>query len=68
MVITKGEIVDCKDLGGKNCRMTIWVEIENEESIRKFVGREFALVYGDYEKEAREMAEKLGVRVLQLTA
>jgi hypothetical protein len=64
MVITKGEVVDCKDLGGENCRTTIWVEIENEESIRKFVGREFALVYGDYEKEAREMAEKLGVRVL----
>jgi len=64
MVVTKGRVVDCKDLGGENCRITMWVEIENEESIHKFVGREFAMVYGDYEKEAREMGEKLGVRVL----
>lgn len=64
MVVTRGRVVSCKDLEGKNCRITIWVEIEDEGPIQKFVGREFAMVYGDYEKEAREMGEKLGVRVL----
>jgi len=64
MVIAKGEVVDCKDLGGDNCRMTVWVEVEREESIHRFVGREFAMVYGDYEEQAREIAEKLGLRVL----
>jgi L-fucose isomerase-like protein len=64
IVVVKGKMVDCKDLGGENCRMTIWVEIEDEESIQKFVGREFAMVYGDYEKEAREIGEKLGLKVL----
>ncbi len=64
MVVTKGDLVDCKDLGGKNCRITTWVELENEESIHKFVGREFAMVYGDYEDESKELAAKLGLRVL----
>jgi len=64
MVIAKGEVVDCKDIGGENCRITIWVELENEESIHKFVGREFAMVYGDYEEKARQIGEKLGIRAL----
>jgi len=64
IVVMKGKVLDCKDLGGENCRMTVWVEIENEESIRKFVGRECAIVYGDYEKEAKEIGEKLGLKIL----
>lgn len=63
-VVVKGKVLDCKDLGGENCRMTIWVEIEDEESINKFVGREFAMVYGDYEKEAREIGVNLGLKVI----
>jgi len=64
MVITKARVIECKDLGGENCRMTISVELRNEETIRKFVGREFALVYGDYTKEARELAKSLGIKTL----
>jgi len=64
IVVVKGKVLDCKDLGGDNCRMTIWVEIEDKESIHKFVGRECAMVYGDYEKEAKQIGEKLGQRVL----
>lgn len=64
IVITKGKVVDCKDLGNKDCRITIWVEVENEETMHKFVGREFAMVYGDYEKAAKELARSLGIRVL----
>lgn len=64
MVVVTGRVTDCKDIGGKNCRITIWVTIENEETIHKFVAREFAMVYGDYEKEVKEFAGKLGIKIL----
>lgn len=64
ILITKGQVLDCKDLEGDNCRITICVELENEETIRKFVGREFAMVYGDYEKDAKETSQRLGLQVL----
>jgi hypothetical protein len=64
IVVTKGKVVDCKDLGNKDCRITVWVELENEKAIHKFVGREFALVYGDYEKETKEVISKLGIGVI----
>jgi len=65
MAVAKGKVVDCKDLGGENCRMTVWVRMEKPALIAKFVAREFAMVYGDYEKEAVERAEKLGLRVIR---
>lgn len=64
MVVAKGKVLDCKDLEGDNCRMTIWVEIEDTDIISKFVGREFAMVYGDYAKKARELGRKIGLTVL----
>lgn len=64
IVVVRGKVLDCKDLKGENCRMTIWVEVENEEAIHKSVGREFAMVYGDYEKKAKKVAEDLGIEVL----
>jgi hypothetical protein len=64
ILVTKGKVLDCKDLGGENCRMTVWVEIASEKSISKFVGRECAMIYGDYEKEAKQIGEKLGLKVL----
>jgi len=64
ILITKAKVLDCKDVGGENCRMTIWVELEGEEVIRKFVGKEFAMVYGDHTREAKAVAESFGLRVL----
>jgi len=64
LVVVTGKVTECKDLEGDNCRMTIWVELENAELIRKFVGREFAMIYGDYAKETREIGAKLGLKVL----
>lgn len=64
LVVVKGNVVDCKDLEGDNCRMTVWVEIADEDAIRKFVGREFAMVYGNYVKEIEEMGKKLGLKIL----
>jgi L-fucose isomerase-like protein len=64
IVIVKGKLVDCKDLGGENCRMTVWVEIENETVINQFVGREFAMVYGDYRHEVKELTKRLNLEVI----
>jgi len=63
LFVFKGEVVDCKDLGGDNCRMTIWVKMSSPESVRNFVGRECAMVYGDYVREAAEIGKILGLKV-----
>jgi L-fucose isomerase-like protein len=63
MVVAKGKVVDCKDLGGQNCRMTVWIKVEKPELIAKFVAREFAMVYGDFVEEAAETAQKSGLKV-----
>ena len=63
IVVVKAEAVDCKDLGNETCRMTVRVRLKNENIPRKFVGREFAMVYGDYLKEAKEIGAKLGLAV-----
>jgi len=65
MIVAKGKVIDCKDLGGENCRMTVWVQMEKPQLIERFVAREFAVVYGDYGKEVTEVAERLGLRVLR---
>jgi L-fucose isomerase-like protein len=65
MVVAKGNVVDCKDLGGQNCRMTVWVRMEKPELIARFVAREFAMVYGDCEEESMRTAERLGLKVLR---
>jgi hypothetical protein len=64
IVVTTGKVVDCQDLGGETCRITMWVTVDNEAVIHKFVAREFAMVYGNYESEVKELAEKLGIVVL----
>jgi len=64
IVVTKAKVIDCRDLGNQTCRMTIWTQLENEDIIRKFVGREFAMVYGDYAKEAKEIGAMLGLEAL----
>jgi L-fucose isomerase-like protein len=64
LVVAKGNVQDCRDLEGENCRMTVWVKLDDAEVIHKFVGREFAMVYGDYADEVREFGMKLGLKVL----
>jgi L-fucose isomerase-like protein len=64
IVATRGKVVECRDLGGQKCRMTVSVKVDDEKVIHKFVGREFAMVYGDYVKQSEQLARDLGVRVL----
>lgn len=60
IVVVKGKVLDCKDLGGDNCRMTVWVELEYENVVGRFVGREFAMVYGDYKKDIEGIGDSIG--------
>jgi L-fucose isomerase-like protein len=62
IVVAKGRVVDCKDLGGQNCRMTVWIKMEKPELIAKLAAREFAMVYGDYVEEAAETAQESGLK------
>jgi len=55
-------VVDCKDLEGDNCRITVYVRLESEQTVSKLVGREFALVYGDYADKASAVAEILNLK------
>jgi L-fucose isomerase-like protein len=55
----KGEVFKCGDVGGDNCRTTVWVEVKDEYLVHQIVGREFALVYGDYVEEALEVGKTL---------
>ena len=59
-----GEVLGCRDLGGENSRMTITVRMEDGESVRRFLGRECAIVYGDYAVEARGIGARLSLEAL----
>lgn len=62
IVVAKAEVVDCKDLEGDNCRITIYVRPESEQTVSKLVSREFALVYGDCADKASAVAEILNLK------
>jgi|GEM_PF-3871769 len=63
MVVMKGEVVESKDLGGDNCRTTVWVRIDERRIVHRLTGREFAMVYGNYTEEAGEVGRLLGIEV-----
>jgi hypothetical protein len=64
LVAVRGKVVGCMDLEGDNCRMTVWVKLVDEDAICKFVGREFAMVYGDFTEEVKQVGEKLGLKTI----
>jgi L-fucose isomerase-like protein len=59
IVVIKGDVVKCGDVGGDNCRTTVWVEVKDEYLVHQIVGREFAMVYGDYVEEAKEVGKMI---------
>jgi hypothetical protein len=61
IVAISGDVIDCKDIGGDNCRITVWVEVE-DKLIHNLVEREVAMVYGNYVEEAKEVGIALGVK------
>jgi hypothetical protein len=64
MSVFRGEVLDCRNLGGENCRMTITVRMEGGDSIRRFLGRECAMDHGDYAAEARGIGARLSLEIL----
>ena len=64
VVVMKGEVICSKDLGGENCRNTVFIRLDNPELVHKITGREFAMVYGDYVDEAKEIVVRLGIKVI----
>lgn len=59
IVLMKGDVVKCGDVGGDNCRTTIWVKLEDQTLVHRLTGRELAMVYGDYVEEAKEVGTML---------
>jgi L-fucose isomerase-like protein len=59
IVVVQGEVVKCEDLGGDNCRTTVWVKLEDQALVHKLTGRELAMVYGDCVEEAKEVGTML---------
>jgi hypothetical protein len=64
MVVTTGNVVGCQDIGGRNCRITVSVVVPDEDVIHKLLARECAMVYGNYERQIRKLAAKLGISIL----
>lgn len=58
MSVFRDEELNCRDLWGENCRMTITVRMENGESVRSFLGRRCAMGHRDYYSlEARGVSQ-----------
>ena len=64
IVVMRGDALQSRDLGGDNCRTTVWVKIEDEEVVHNLTARELALVYGDYVEETREVGKMLGIETI----
>jgi hypothetical protein len=64
IVVMRGDALQSRDLGGDNCRTTVWVKIEDEKVVHNLKARELAMVYGDYVEETREVGKMLGIDTL----
>lgn len=63
-LITKVNVLNCQDLGNKTCRVTLTLQLPDENMLRKLQGPECALVYGDCTRPAEYTARMLGIQVL----
>jgi hypothetical protein len=63
LVALKGELFDTKDIGGDNCRTTVFIRLADSGTAGAFCGREFAMAYGDYVRDVADVGKLLGCRV-----
>ena len=63
MISLTGEVLETRDLGGDNCRVTVYIEIKDDDLVRKFYGREIAMAYGDYTGSVADVGNILGIKV-----
>ncbi|MGB2698433.1 MAG: hypothetical protein WBD28_11330 [Candidatus Zixiibacteriota bacterium] len=63
-VVMKGEVVKCGDVGGENCRTTVWVKIVDQSGFPNITGRGITMVYGNWVEQAKEVVRNLGIQVI----
>jgi len=67
MLVTKGKITDCKDLGGDNCRVSLWVEVEDvKRFIHNALSSEYAVVYGDCVEDVKQLGKMVGIEIIEV--
>lgn len=59
-LVIEGDVVRSDDIGGQNCRNTIWIELKNRDIINKLTGVEFAMVYGNYKEQVINYLKGIG--------
>lgn len=64
MVAIRGRVLETRDLGGENCRTTVWVQIDNADLIHHIPSRECTMVYGNYVEETQEAGKRLGIKTI----
>jgi hypothetical protein len=61
MIALNGRVFDTKDIGGANCRTTVYVRVEDPEAVRRFCGREIAMAYGDFVSDVEAVGNMLNI-------
>lgn len=64
LIAMRGQVIDCRDLGGKNCRTTVWIKLAEKAPLRSLVGREIAFCYGNYCEDVQELGTLLGISTI----
>ncbi len=65
MIALNGRVFDTKDIGGANCRTTVYVRVEDPELVRRFYGREIAMAYGDFVSDVEAVGNMLNIETNQ---
>ncbi len=63
LVALRGRVIDTEDIGGDNCRTTVYVRLANAGTISGLCGREFAMAYGDHIRDVAEVGDLLGCSI-----
>jgi hypothetical protein len=64
LVALKGQVINTADIGGDNCRTTVYVRLVDADDMHEFYGREFAMAYGDHIRDVAEAGKYLGYSVV----
>ena len=64
LVALQGTLIDTSEVGGDNCRTTVYIRLQDAGKADGFCGREFAMTYGDHIKDVVEVGERLGIAVV----
>lgn len=63
LIALAGEVFDTRDIGGENCRTTVYVKVADTSRVSDFRGRELALAYGNHVADIIGVGRRLDVPV-----